>query len=128
MQTRQGDSIQLNGLQLDMLLPENKNDAEFFRYEGSLTTPDCNEVVTWTVFREPKSMSEKQLEVFRKTKLKDNTPMVNNFRKLQPLNSRTITTNLEPVVEITNSNGPGPKVSINLIAITLVLLSLYNSI
>ncbi len=40
------------------LLP--KDTSSFFRYGGSLTTPDCGEIVIWTVFKNPIYMSEKQ--------------------------------------------------------------------
>ena len=33
----------------------------FFRYEGSLTTPDCNEAITWNVFQDPIYISQDQV-------------------------------------------------------------------
>jgi carbonic anhydrase len=44
---------------LALLLPTQTTD--FYRYEGSLTTPDCSEVVTWFVLRKRVIISEKQV-------------------------------------------------------------------
>ena len=44
---------------LDSLLPTNK--TNYFRYNGSLTTPTCNEAVTWTVFNEAVEISQAQV-------------------------------------------------------------------
>lgn len=44
---------------LEDLLPSNTN--QFFRYQGSLTTPTCNEVVVWTVFTTPIPISSRQV-------------------------------------------------------------------
>lgn len=73
-------------LALNDVLPENLDD--FFRYEGSLTTPGSNEVVVWTVFREPVSISRAQLQAFRGLVAADGTPLQDNFRPLQPLHGR----------------------------------------
>ena len=33
----------------------------YYRYQGSLTTPTCNEVVLWTLFEEKSTISEYQV-------------------------------------------------------------------
>lgn len=80
-------------IQYDMplkpFLPANTD--SFYRYLGSLTTPGCNEVVVWTVFKEPLYLSETQLEEFRTLLDSKSKPIVDNFRPVQPLNDRTIT-------------------------------------
>jgi hypothetical protein len=37
----------------------------FYRYSGSLTTPPCSEIVTWSVFQTPIHFTDSQLEDFR---------------------------------------------------------------
>ena len=49
----------MKNVSLNYLLPL-QTDA-FFRYNGSLTTPSCNEIVFWTVFQTPVFVSEKQV-------------------------------------------------------------------
>jgi len=37
--------------------------TEFYRYQGSLTTPTCNEAVVWTVFEEKNHVSHAQVKM-----------------------------------------------------------------
>ena len=63
---------------------------KYSHYEGSLTTPTCNEVVMWINFLQPLKISRDQLKAFRMLdddKMKD---IVDNFRPPQPLNGRTV--------------------------------------
>ena len=62
------------------LLP---NSSSVYRYEGSLTTPPCAEIVNWVVFDEPVTASPAQIAAFAKL-------FPHNFRPVQPLNRRFI--------------------------------------
>lgn len=61
-----------------------------FRYTGSLTTPNFDEGVRWVVLAEPIEMSPAQIGAF-KALFPDG-----NSREIQPLNGRTILTDVEP--------------------------------
>ena len=64
--------------------------SRYSTYEGSLTTPGCNEVVEWINFLTPLKISRAQLQQFRMLdddKMKD---IVDNFRPPQPLNGRPV--------------------------------------
>ncbi len=67
--------LTINALQL---LPESR---QYYRYQGSLTTPPCSEIVTWLVLKQPVSISQSQLTSFREI-------MGNNARPIQALNQR----------------------------------------
>ena len=62
------------------LLPEGR---AYYRYQGSLTTPPCSEVVSWVVMTESISVSVRQIDAFAAL-----YPM--NARPVQPLNDREI--------------------------------------
>ncbi|MBK6787866.1 MAG: carbonic anhydrase family protein [Rubrivivax sp.] len=63
------------------LLPANR---DYYRYNGSLTTPPCSEGVRWVVMKKPMTISKEQLEAFKTTLGFDNN------RPVQPLNARPI--------------------------------------
>jgi len=57
--------------------------AKFYRYEGSLTTPPCSEIVDWIVFADPITASREQIDAFAKL-------YPDNSRPVQQLHERTI--------------------------------------
>ncbi|MDO5673558.1 MAG: carbonic anhydrase family protein [bacterium] len=63
------------------LMPENQ---DYFRFNGSLTTPPCTEGVRWFVFKEPVSIAKEQVEAFSKIMGGDNN------RPVQPVNARPV--------------------------------------
>ncbi|NXL51902.1 CAH15 anhydrase, partial [Podilymbus podiceps] len=57
-----GDSVDLaSTFRLSTLLPRAERLSGYYRYQGSLTTPDCSEVVVWTIFEEPVELSREQV-------------------------------------------------------------------
>ncbi|XP_019359921.1 PREDICTED: carbonic anhydrase 12 isoform X2 [Gavialis gangeticus] len=89
-----GQKAQVPGFNIQELLPKQLN--EYYRYEGSLTTPPCYPSVLWTVFRHPVYISEEQLLALETalycTQLDDPKPleMVNNFRHVQEFEERLV--------------------------------------
>lgn len=59
--------------------------SKFYRYEGSLTTPTCNEAVVWTVFHEPINVNKALLEKFPQT-----AGYTDAYRPTQGLNGRRV--------------------------------------
>ena len=63
------------------LLPAER---EYYRFNGSLTTPPCSEGVKWMVMKTPLSISKAQVEKF------SHAVHGTNNRPVQPLNARVI--------------------------------------
>lgn len=72
------------------LLPVNS--AKYWTYEGSLTTPPCNESVTWIVMQKEIAISPEQMRGFRNLCCDDcgTKPIPANFRPPLPLGPRGI--------------------------------------
>ena len=62
---------------------------DYFHYEGSMTTPACNEIVNWIVMRNPLIISSNQFNHFSKW-IKELYPLGRIYRKVQDLNGRNI--------------------------------------
>jgi len=80
--TKSGDKNPLpTGLSVAQLLPANR---DYYRYDGSLTTPPCSEGVRWLVLKKVATASKAQIDQFAKT-----MGHANN-RPLNPINARTV--------------------------------------
>lgn len=66
------------------------NTRDFYTYKGSLTTPECNEAVTWTVFSQPIPIEYSDAAKFWNLLDSDGNPIENNYRVLQPRNNRPV--------------------------------------
>ncbi|XP_020486936.1 carbonic anhydrase 12 isoform X1 [Labrus bergylta] len=86
--------VQIPGFNIRALLPVRLD--EYFRYDGSLTTPPCYPSVLWTVFRNHVTISHKQFLALATTLYSSHTqdstavPLNSNFRKPQPADSRVV--------------------------------------
>ena len=102
----------INGIRLNDLLPSNID--SFYRYKGSLTTPGCNEVVMWTVFKEQIEIDEEQMQIMREITYDHNGKeefMYNNYREVQLENGRNIIDNSLPGVIIKTEDSSSGQLS-----------------
>ncbi|XP_011882022.1 PREDICTED: carbonic anhydrase 2-like [Vollenhovia emeryi] len=74
-----------------------KDHTTYYFYEGSLTTPGCQESVLWFVMTEKLKVSEAQMNVFRNVESSNGT-LKFNHRPVQNLNNRKVYHRLEGYV------------------------------
>uniref|UniRef100_K7FEU7 Carbonic anhydrase n=1 Tax=Pelodiscus sinensis TaxID=13735 RepID=K7FEU7_PELSI len=111
---------------LNNLLPSVAHLSKYYRYQGSLTTPDCAEAVVWTVFEEPIAISQSQLNAFVNTlhfRTNGTSPvkMTDNFRPPQPLKNRKVYASKDATI----SHSTMPSASLPLLSLLLALLVVY---
>ena len=70
----------------NMKYPCSGNVEKYYRYWGSLTTPTCNEVVLWTMFSDPVTISKDDAVEMSKWVPK----VINNSRPTKPLYGRFV--------------------------------------
>lgn len=82
MPANAGDKVALEaGLKAGDLLPAKR---DYYRFNGSLTTPPCSEGVMWLVMKHPVSAGQAQVEHFAHTMHHPNN------RPIQPTNARPV--------------------------------------
>jgi carbonic anhydrase len=69
------------GLNVTQMMPKER---DYYRFNGSLTTPPCSEGVRWFVIKRPATASKAQIEQFSKA------VGVANNRPIQPTNARSV--------------------------------------
>ncbi|XP_005986883.1 carbonic anhydrase 4a [Latimeria chalumnae] len=79
------------------MIPNKDDLTRYYRYNGSLTTPHCQEAVVWTVFEKAIPLSNTQLKKFPETLFynkegNSSEKMEANFRPVQKLNNRVVYT------------------------------------
>ncbi|KAI3371291.1 hypothetical protein L3Q82_023908, partial [Scortum barcoo] len=86
--------VKVPGFNIRALLPERLD--EYYRYDGSLTTPPCFPSILWTMFRNHVTVSRKQFltlaTALYSSHAQDSVPVPlnDNFRKPQPIDSRVV--------------------------------------
>jgi len=93
--------VNIPAFNLFPLLPSET--SKFHRYNGSLTTPTCNEAVTWTVFDQTVKISQAQLEKLFTLKMNSTMQILNNYRPVQDLNNRMVMSSFNVTAAPTSS-------------------------
>ncbi|KAH9284005.1 Carbonic anhydrase-related protein 10 [Echinococcus granulosus] len=89
-----GNKFHLKGIELQALFPAID---EYMTYEGSLPFPSCAETVTWIILNRSIQISLKEMKVLRQLRTDKtlwSTSMADNFRPVNPLNNRSVRTNI----------------------------------
>jgi len=63
--------------------------SSVYGYQGSLTTPTCNQIIEWIVVRKPLKIGKEQIKIFRSLRDRSGHPLVNNFRPVRVWKSKS---------------------------------------
>ncbi|CAG9859148.1 unnamed protein product [Phyllotreta striolata] len=111
---------ELNDFVMADFMPMDK--SGFYRYNGSLTTPGCDEGIIWTVFMHTLPISKSQVDGFRMIRTSHHVQLTENFRELQNLNDRPILIKYSPMKD-SGSNYIKSKANMYLFALLLLTIS-----
>lgn len=102
--TENGQSVSITDISMNDLI-SGVDTTSYYRYLGSLTTPNCNEAVVWTVFKDTVKVSQNLIDLFSTTVRIGNSSsllIANAYRNVQPLNGRQVTTTVTPTSSATS--------------------------
>ncbi|KAK7925782.1 hypothetical protein WMY93_008092 [Mugilogobius chulae] len=86
-----GSSSVLVNFRLTDIVPAAAELHSYYRYVGSMTTPGCEQAVSWTVFQRTLPVSSRQLSaIATKCRFWTGKAMMDNFRPTQPLDGRVV--------------------------------------
>jgi hypothetical protein len=90
-------SMQFN-LMTDMFSAAGVGSTQYYNYQGSLTTPGCNEGINWFLMANPMYLSPRQVLAFTSVLATEQGGMSRGAdnRLIQPLNGRTVTASWTP--------------------------------
>ncbi|XP_073471417.1 carbonic anhydrase 15-like [Aquarana catesbeiana] len=122
----EGDYVLMTPFALESLLPAHGKLSRYYRYQGSLTTPDCSQAVIWTVFEEPVTISRTQHRILTDTahfSSQGETPvkMWENYRPPQPLKGRQVLASKDATVSC-SSGLCAPVLSLCMISLAARIL------
>lgn len=100
-------------LKADSLVPEDL--TGWWRYEGSLTTPGCNEQVVWTVLS-----SRGYITDLTVSELTTSPELPRNYRRLQPLKGRHL------LYRPSDHKAADSSATVQILSIPLLLLSVLS--
>jgi len=80
---------------------------EYLTYQGSMTTPGCEESVNWLLAATPMSLSQAQLDTLRSIEHSPGTLLSSNYRPTQMLNGRRVlATSADSLPTLSAGNAP----------------------
>ncbi|XP_030559701.1 putative carbonic anhydrase 3 [Drosophila novamexicana] len=88
--TEYNSSTMVNGRLTAGQLLGNIITGRFYSYNGSLTTPDCAESVTWTVFQDVVELPRRQIMKLWNLQDSRRYPLINTYRDIQDTNDRPV--------------------------------------
>ena len=95
------------------------DDLSYYHYEGSLTTPGCNEIVQWFLLQNTISIPKAYLEQLRMVQDEGGHNLTFNYRNTQDLNGRNVYRHPADG----GSSGVKPMLSVTLLSLLICFLS-----